>query len=176
MMNKKLIRDFIQISISQLDPQQVRIAKYLRNTGKITSQLMEAVVAYWDSIAISEDPSSSDEDIELALLNSLNKLHCQMSYIVDYHRVKRKIQLPPETLMKLGLLPIQGKAVSSPVPVNYDSVESSLSIATSLSAKLIQQNNDEDEDEDEDGDQKDEKIMLGGGNVSQSVADFLNGR
>jgi hypothetical protein len=157
-MTKKLIRDLIQISISQSDPQQVRIAQYLRNTGKITSQLMEAVVAYWDSIAISEDPNSSEEDVELALLESLNKLHSQMFRLVDYHRVKRKIQVPSETLTRLGLLPIQGYALPSPISVqpstsnsmsivNCDSIESN-----SLATFLPVNSDGEDEDDNWDND------------------------
>jgi hypothetical protein len=157
-MNKKVLRDVIQISISQSDPQQIRIAHYLRSTGRITSQLMEAVIAYWDSIALLEDSTSSDEDVEIALLESLNKLHSQMFRLVDYHRVKRKIQVPSETLTRLGLLPIQGYAVSSPMSVqpstsnsmsivNCDSIESN-----PLAASLLVNSDREDDDDNWDND------------------------
>jgi hypothetical protein len=152
--NKQVV---IRISISQTNPKQIAILNYLKATNSITNHAMEAIAAYWYSIALSDDNSSNDEDVELALLESLNKLNSQMLLLVDYHRVKRKIQVPPETLMRLGLLPIQCHTISSPVSIqvptssslpimNYDSIESSSSTATSLAADLIQQNNDEDDD------------------------------
>jgi hypothetical protein len=36
-----------------------------------------------------------------------------MNYIVDYHRIKRKIQIPPQSLMRFGLGPIALESIES---------------------------------------------------------------
>ncbi len=102
-MTKKPPQNVIRINIIETDPQEVSIAKYLRNTGKIKSQLMESISAYWYSIALAEDPDRSDEEVEIALSKSLSMLSAQMNHLIEYHRIKRKIHLPPESLMRLGL-------------------------------------------------------------------------
>jgi hypothetical protein len=103
-MTKKPPQNVIRINIIETDPQEVSIAKYLRNTGKIKSQLMESSSAYWYSIALAEDPDRSDEEVEIALSKSLSMLSAQMNHLLEYHRIKRKIHLPPESLMRLGLM------------------------------------------------------------------------
>jgi hypothetical protein len=111
------IHQDIRLNIIETDLQEVRISKYLRGTSKIKPHIMEAVTAYWYPIALAEELDSSDEEVEMALLDSLRILSAQMTHLVDYQRVKRKINLPAESLMRFGLLPISQSLTTPPATV-----------------------------------------------------------
>jgi hypothetical protein len=134
------IHQDIRLNIIETDLQEVRISKYLRGTSKIKPHIMEAITAYWYPIALAEEPDSSDEEVEMALLDSLRILSAQMTHLVDYQRVKRKINLPAESLMRFGLLPI-------PQPSTRQ--QSAVEISQSL-AHLTDLPSEDDEDDAED--------------------------
>jgi hypothetical protein len=99
----KKARRLLAIEFLDNDLKELRLANYLKSTNNAKGKLLITAQAHLYSIALSEDPSSSDEDIEIAMLESLRLLWGQMNYIVDYHRIKRKIQITPQSLMRFGL-------------------------------------------------------------------------
>jgi hypothetical protein len=96
------------------DPKELTLANYLKSIYNAKGKVLTATQAHLYSVALSEDPNSSDEEIELAILESLQSLWGQMNYIVDYHRIKRKIQLTPQSLMRFGLGPIALESIVNP--------------------------------------------------------------
>ncbi len=106
----------ISINIVQSDPREVMFAEYLRSTGGIKSHLLNAGYAHWYSIALAENGSSISTDVELALIDSLAKLSAQMTYLIEYHRIKHNIRLSPETLQRCG---VGNQNTSQPIAANY---------------------------------------------------------
>jgi hypothetical protein len=102
-MTDKKLNPVFTVKFLDTDSDQIILADYLKSTNDAKGQVLTATKAHFYAIALSEDPNSSDEDLELAILESLQSLWGQMNYIVDYHRIKRKIQLTPQSLMRFGL-------------------------------------------------------------------------
>jgi hypothetical protein len=99
-------RDMFKFDIIKSDLNQVIIANFLKRIGKSKPTILKALYGFYASQARSEHPDSSQQDIELSLLESLNALSAQMRFLVNYHRVKDGINLSPECLMSFGLLPM----------------------------------------------------------------------
>ena len=113
-MTDKKLNPVFTVKFLDTDSDQIILADYLKSTNDAKGQVLTATKAHFYAVALSEDPNSSDEDIELAILESLQSLWGQMNYIVDYHRIKRKIQLSPQSLMRFGLGPIALESVVNP--------------------------------------------------------------
>jgi hypothetical protein len=112
-MTDKKLNPVFTVKFLDTDPDEVILADYLKSTSDAKGKVLTAIKAHFYAVALSEDPNSSDEDIELAILDSLQSLWGQMNYIVDYHRIKRKIQIPPQSLMRFGLGPIALDSIES---------------------------------------------------------------
>jgi hypothetical protein len=166
-------RDILKVNIIETNSRQVLLAKYLRDTGIITSQLMGAADAFYYSYALAADPNVSDAEVELATSESVLALSSQINRVLNFQRIDRGIILPNEFLSRCGLalgssppaVVSQERSVVtlpsiSPVPpATTEPVKHS--ITTDLSAT----------------DDKDcrEPMTIGSLKVSASVADFLNG-
>ncbi len=103
-MTARKSQDVIKVTISETNPQEVLIAEYLRDSGKIKAQCMEAIEGYWYSYALSKQPGSSDAEVELAVAESVMMLSTQINRILNFHRIDRQIILPHEFLTRCGLL------------------------------------------------------------------------
>jgi hypothetical protein len=103
-MTARKSQDVIKVTISETNPQEVLIAGYLRDSGKIKAQCMEAIEGYWYSYALSKQPGSSDAEVELAVAESVMMLSTQINRILNFHRIDRQIILPHEFLNRCGLL------------------------------------------------------------------------
>jgi hypothetical protein len=103
-MTARKSQDVIKVTISETNPQEVLIAGYLRDSGKIKAQCMEAIEGYWYSYALSKQPGSSDAEVELAVAESVMMLSTQINRILNFHRIDRQIILPNEFLTRCGLL------------------------------------------------------------------------
>jgi hypothetical protein len=103
-MTARKSQDVIKVTISETNPQEVLIAGYLRDSGKIKAQCMEAIEGYWYSYALSKQPGSSDAEVELAVAESVMMLSTQINRILNFHRIDRQIVLPNEFLTRCGLL------------------------------------------------------------------------
>jgi hypothetical protein len=127
-------QDVLRINVSQTDRQQFQLVEYLRKSGQITSQSMEAIKSYWYSYALAADPQASDIAVEMAAIESVIGLSSQINRILNFHRLDRQIILPNEVLIRCGLIPRSEPAVSpakslplpttpaSPQPLNRPTV------------------------------------------------------
>ena len=113
-MTDKKLNPVFTVKFLDTDSDQVILADYLKSTNDAKGQVLTATKAHFYAVALSEDPNSSDEDIELAILESLQSLWGQMNYIVNYHRIKRKIQLTPQSLMRFGLTMTAPESIVNP--------------------------------------------------------------
>jgi hypothetical protein len=113
-------QDVLRINVSQTDRQQSQLVEYLRKSGQITSQSMEAIKSYWYSYALAADPQASDIAVEMAAIESVICLSSQINRILNFHRLDRQIILPNEVLIRCGLIPRSEPAVppakSLPLP------------------------------------------------------------
>ena len=110
-MGTRQTQDAIKVIIARTDPRQVLLAEYLRNTGKITSQLMASADAYLYSYAVAAKSGSSDAEVELAVVESVIALSSQINRILNFHRIDRQIILPNEVLIRCGLIPMSEPAI-----------------------------------------------------------------
>ena len=158
-MTDKKLNPVFTVKFLDTDSDQIILADYLKSTNDAKGQVLTATKAHFYAIALSEDPNSSDEDIELAILESLQLLWGQMNYIVDYHRIKRKIQLTPQSLMRFGLATTAQDRVVSPPQPQSSSVPTMLpereTIANVAAGKARQRMNDASTAEDDDDTLKD---------------------
>jgi hypothetical protein len=92
-------QDTININVSQTNPKQVLISRYLRDSGNITAPCMQAINAYWYPIALAESSDSSEEEVELAFLVAERALLAQIEYLKDYQRIKLRANPVSEALV-----------------------------------------------------------------------------
>jgi hypothetical protein len=102
-------KSLINISFLESNPQEARIASYLKvvreSVGiEVKPQIMRAVSAFFDTYAIGEDPNSSPQQIEETLVNSLNALSSELSNLDAYCRIRHGIDISPNTWKRFGLL------------------------------------------------------------------------
>jgi hypothetical protein len=173
-------RDILKVNIIDTDSRQVLLAKYLRDTGKISSQLMGSADAFYYSYALGADRIITDSAVELAVSESVLALSGHIHRVLNFHRIDRGIVLPNEFLAQCGLAFASSPSVVVPQAqsVVIPSVTQSRSVVTpSVTPKVnLPATNAADVDEEEDEEvQQDEGIQMAGLNVSRSVADFLNG-
>jgi hypothetical protein len=138
-MGTRQTQDAIKVIIARTDPRQVLLAEYLRNTGKITAQLMASADACLYSYAVAAKSGSSDAEVELAMAESVIALSSQINRILNFHRIDRQIILPNEVLTRCGLIPrsepvmfpeqsvvitppLPTVPVASPQPLNHPTV------------------------------------------------------
>ncbi len=151
-MTDKKLNPAFTVKFLDTDSDQVILADYLKSTNDAKGQVLTATKAHFYAVALSEDPNSSDEDIELAILESLQSLWGQMNYIVDYHRIKRKIQLTPQSLMRFGLGPIVLESVVSypqrqPLVPTMIPVQDSVAIVETGKNRQSMDNTSDDDDD-----------------------------
>ncbi len=170
-------RDILKVNIIETNSRQVLLAKYLRDTGIITSQLMGAADAFYYSYALAADPSVSDAEVELATSESVLALSGQINRVLNFHRIDRQIILPNEFLSQCGLVWGSSPSAQTVIPqpravVNLPSPPQ-VNVATPepLQQAITSSSSDRKNDND-DG----KELIVGGARVSQSVADFLNGK
>jgi hypothetical protein len=113
-MTIKKAKRLITIDLLDNDPDELLLANYLKSNKNVKGQLLEAAKAHFRANALSEDPNNTDEDVELAILEALQSLWRQMNYIVDHHRIKRKIHLTSQSLMRFGLGTMTFERIVSP--------------------------------------------------------------
>jgi hypothetical protein len=171
-------RDILKVNIIDTDPRQVLLAKYLRDTGKISSQLMGSADAFYYSYASAVDRSISDSAVELAVSESVLALSGQIHRVLNFHRIDRGIVLPNEFLAQCGL----AFAASVPAVSGQKSVVTLPSVAkvSSLAPEPVKHSPpavlaEECDVQIDRNSEVQPSIKIGGLNASQSVADFLNG-
>jgi hypothetical protein len=170
-------QDVLRINVSQTDRQQSQLVEYLRKSGQITSQSMEAIKSYWYSYALAADPQASDIAVEMAAIESVIGLSSQINRILNFHRLDRQIILPNEVLTRCGLIPRSEPAVSPakslPLPTIPDPAQPSDNRPTTAAL-------DDDRSEPEDDSarrtlRERDRQTHAGLKLSSSVASFLYG-
>jgi hypothetical protein len=112
-------KKIVSVNFVESNPMEVRLAGYLKaardKTGEeVKERVMMATGSFFNPIAIGEDPNSSTEDIEEALINSLINLSGQMSRLISYCGNKHGIHLSSESWRLLGLMPSVPSIVQQP--------------------------------------------------------------
>lgn len=177
-MGERPPRDFLMMNIAKTDPRQVLLAKYLRETGKIATQLMGSADAFYYSYALGIDRTITDGAVELAMSESVLALSNQIHRVLNFHRIDRGIVLPNEFLAQCGL----AFATSVPAVSQQKSVVTLPSVAkvSSLAPEPVKHSPpavlaEECDVQIDRNSEVQPSIKIGGMNASQSVADFLNG-
>jgi hypothetical protein len=95
------------LSVDFLDnhPEQIELARFLSSGWDAKSKVIAATKSHFYAIALADNPNSSDEDLQIAVLDSLRCLWMQMGYIVDYCNIKRNSNLSLESLLHFGAVP-----------------------------------------------------------------------
>jgi hypothetical protein len=170
-------QDVLRINVSQTDRQQSQLVEYLRKSGQITSQSMEAIKSYWYSYALAADPQASDIAVEMAAIESVIGLSSQINRILNFHRLDRQIILPNEVLIRCGLIPRSEPAVSSAKSLPLPTIPAS---PQPLTCSTICALDDDQSDEAEDDSarrtlRERDRQTHAGLKLSSSVASFLYG-
>jgi hypothetical protein len=115
-MRAKRAIDSVKLEFRENHPTEARIVSYLRSRqaqGKeLKSEVMTAVIAFFETYAIADDPSCSPSDLHDSWIRSLNLLSGQMSSLSAC--VERKIQVQPESWRRFALVPTGGVIAQSP--------------------------------------------------------------
>jgi hypothetical protein len=166
-------RDILKVNIIETNSRQVLLAKYLRDTGIITSQLMGAADAFYYSYALAADPNVSDAEVELATSESVLALSGQINRVLNFQRIDRGIILPNEFLSRCGLA--LGSSLPAVVPQERSVVTlPSISPVPPATTEPVKHSITTDLSATDDKDCR-EPMTIGSLKVSASVADFLNG-
>jgi hypothetical protein len=104
----------IEFLDSQLD--QIVLANYLSSSCDAKAKVLSATRSHFYGIALVDDPSSSDEDTELAVLDSVRGLWSQMCFVIDYYNIKCKRNLTLESLRQIGQIAADRSSAPDPVP------------------------------------------------------------
>jgi hypothetical protein len=99
--------DFIEFEFDETDPHQALVAKYIRETGKTSDELMDNIIAYHLPEMLMKDPNATQEQINDAVVFSVEHITNQIKFLLTYFKLKHGIELSPEVLASMGLEPYQ---------------------------------------------------------------------
>jgi hypothetical protein len=74
-------------------PEEVLLANYLKAEGVGKDKVIDALNAFYRSLALSSCRDASVAEIELSALDAIAKLQNQIAYIINYHRLNDRIDL-----------------------------------------------------------------------------------
>lgn len=92
------------------------IETYLRTKlGSLSQQFLECVADSYYPIALCSDSTKTNQEILVATIESLSHLSAQMTYIANFVKADRGVDITPDMLSNFGLLPsVQYLSVESP--------------------------------------------------------------
>jgi hypothetical protein len=175
-------RDILKVNIIETNPDQVRLAQYLRGTKNISAQLMTAAEAFYYSYALAVDREISDAAVELAVSESVLLLSSQINRVLNFHRIDRGIVLPTEFLTQCGL--VRGTLPSTPTVAPPERTVVTLpAVAPKVAVAIPEPSKPspapelaEEIEEDRVAEVINGVTHVGGLKLSSAVSDFLNGR
>jgi hypothetical protein len=106
---------------------QVVLAEYLK-TGTAKDRVLTATNAYLYPLALAQQPMTTSQELELALLQSVQALQSQAVNLINFFRLNKGITLTPEQLAGIELMSPSASAVQThntvktPMNVNVQSV------------------------------------------------------
>jgi len=140
--------------------------------GSLSQHFLDCVIDRYYPISLCLDPTKTNEEVLLALIESLSNDSAQMAYKVNFIKASRGFDITPDMLSNFGLLPAiqyssigannivsvssqneNGVVLASPAIPSLSSVIAVQEIAIVKKAdekKAEEEEDDEDEDEDED--------------------------
>ena len=166
-----------RLSLRSNDPKVVFTGKYLNQFDDMRHRILSKMVDSEYVIALCSDPTKTNQEILLALIESLSNDAARMAYKVNYVMADRGVNITPDMLSNFGLLPaIQYSSIGNSNIVEaasqdgsgsvsaYPSVPSQSSVIADLQEiSIVKKNEEEDEydeedeeDEDDDNDDDDE--------------------
>jgi hypothetical protein len=155
------------LSLRSNDPKVVFTGKYLNQFDDMRHRILSKMVDSEYPIALCLDPTKTDDEVRLALIESLSNDLARSAYKVNFIRASRGINITPDMLSNFVLLPsIQyssGESVESidRLSQNEDrqvvatSLPLPVPIATSEIPVVEKPPEDIEEDEEEDEDEDD---------------------
>jgi hypothetical protein len=82
---------------------QVVLAEYLK-TGTAKDRVLTATNAYLYPLALAQQPMTTSQELELALLQSVQALQSQAVNLINFFRLNKGITLTPEQLAGIGCM------------------------------------------------------------------------
>lgn len=119
----KKAKGVLRIEFLDSYPDQVLIANYLRSTGDAKGQVYAATKAYLYALALAKQTDASHQDLEMTLSQTIRDLDNQKSYILDYYRVFKQIELPSESSGSNGLVSSSKRIVPISMSTKVSQVE-----------------------------------------------------
>jgi hypothetical protein len=89
-----MARNLLQVYLKDADPQVDMLAAFLRE-GEISSRAIEALSAFYMSLAVAANPDSTKADIRKAEHECLSKLKAHMCFLMDKHYREDDIRIDP---------------------------------------------------------------------------------
>jgi hypothetical protein len=108
--------------------EQTILAEYLKTLGSAKDRVIVATSAYEYPLALAQQPMSTQQELELALLQSVQSLCGQAVNLVNFFRLNKGIELTPEQLAMAGLMSPYSTTqtpypIKTPLNGNIDEVE-----------------------------------------------------
>ena len=156
----------LYINIKDDDAQLAKLADFLRD-GEISSRSIVALSAFYLSLSIARDPTSTPADIRKAEHYCLSLLKQQMCYIMDKHYREDGIKMDADefstvtinqpALSNLGLLPlVQSSSLAGVASSSVPSQSSDIAVQEIAIVKKAEDKDEYDEEEDEEDEDDDE--------------------
>jgi hypothetical protein len=101
----KMARNILQISIKDSDVELNILADFLR-CGSIAARAINALKAFYFSLAVAANPASSEEDIRKALHYCLSLLKGHMCFLMDKHYRDHGIRIDPDEFGTVMINPV----------------------------------------------------------------------
>jgi hypothetical protein len=101
-MAEKKVKRLLTVNFRNDQHDQIVLAEYLK-TGDAKNQVLLATNAYLYPLALAQQPMTTPQELELALFQSVQALQSQAAKLINYFRLNKGIDLPPEQLAWLGL-------------------------------------------------------------------------
>jgi hypothetical protein len=95
--------DFIEFEFDETNPREALVAKYIRETGKTSEELMDIVAAFHLPELLMQDPNATQQQIDDAVVFSVKHISDQIKFQLTYLKLKHGIELAPELLASMGL-------------------------------------------------------------------------
>ena len=161
-----------RLSLRSNDPKVVFTGKYLQQFDDMRHRILSKMVDSEYPIALCLDPTKTDEEVLLALIESLSNDLARMAYKVNLFKASRGKDITPDMLSHFGLLPAiqyssigtnnivgvaaqneNGVVIASPLVPTQSSV---IAVEEIPIAKKAEEEDEYEEEEDEEEDDEDE--------------------
>lgn len=135
------IADLFRINLVVGNPLEVLLAKFLKSRrGQGKNKVIEALSAHYYSIALADESEVSPEEVELAAIDCIAKLRNQISYVINYHRLKNGIELSSESLSPFGY------TATGSIGTELKSIGRSIGVGSSIAGRELTVLNTDEQD------------------------------